>query len=130
VLDLREHLRHCSARRLVNTAHRPSRIDLATSSTDHVFVLTLAGVSAENGIPTFRGVGGLWRNYRIEEIASAHAWKRDPRLVWEFYSMRRRVASAATPNPARFALARFEQTLGTAIPLFLWEPSNQQPGLC
>ena len=70
---------------------------LAISATDRVFVLSGAGVSAESGIPTFRGVGGLWRNYRIEEVASPEAWARDPRLVWEFYSMRRRVASAAQP---------------------------------
>ena len=82
---------------------------LAISPTDRVFVLSGAGVSAESGIPTFRGVGGLWRNYRIEEVASPEAWARDPRLVWEFYSMRRRVASAAKPNPAHFALAKLEQ---------------------
>ena len=85
---------------------------LSISPTDNLFVLTGAGVSAESGIPTFRGVGGLWRNYRIEEVASPHAWRRDPRLVWEFYSMRRRVAAAAKPNPAHLALAKLEQTLG------------------
>jgi NAD-dependent deacetylase len=84
---------------------------LGISPTDRVFVLTGAGVSAESGIPTFRGVAGLWRNYRIEEVASPEAWQRDPRLVWEFYSMRRRVASAAKPNPAHFALAKLERTL-------------------
>jgi NAD-dependent deacetylase len=84
---------------------------LAISSTDSVFVLSGAGISAESGIPTFRGVGGLWRNYRIEEVASPHAWRHDPRLVWEFYSMRRRVAAAAKPNPAHFAMARLEQRL-------------------
>jgi len=68
-------------------------------------------VSAESGVPTFRGVGGLWRNYRIEEVASPEAWHRDPRLVWEFYSMRRRVALAAQPNPAHFALAKLEHRL-------------------
>ena len=81
------------------------------SSSDRVFILAGAGVSAESGIPTFRGVGGLWRNYRIEEVASPAAWRRDPRLVWEFYSMRRRVASAAKPNPAHFALAKLENAL-------------------
>jgi NAD-dependent deacetylase len=84
---------------------------LSISATDKLFILSGAGVSAESGIPTFRGVGGLWRNYRIEEVASPHAWRRDPRLVWEFYSMRRRVALAATPNPAHLALARLEKRL-------------------
>jgi NAD-dependent deacetylase len=81
------------------------------SPTDRVFILAGAGLSAESGIPTFRGMGGLWRSYRIEEVASPEAWNRDPRLVWEFYSMRRRVASAAKPNPAHFALAKLENTL-------------------
>ncbi len=85
---------------------------LNIAPSDRVFVLTGAGVSAESGIPTFRGVGGLWRNYRIEEVASPSAWRRDPVLVWEFYSMRRRVASATKPNPAHCALANLERTLG------------------
>jgi hypothetical protein len=84
---------------------------LTISSTDRVFILAGAGVSAESGIPTFRGAGGLWRNYRIKEVASPVAWRRDPRLVWEFYSMRRRVASEAKPNPAHFALANLEHAL-------------------
>jgi NAD-dependent deacetylase len=88
---------------------------LSVSATDKVFILTGAGVSAESGIPTFRGAGGLWRNYRIEEVASPHAWRRDPRLVWEFYSMRRRVAAAAKPNPAHVALANLEQILGDRL---------------
>ncbi len=84
---------------------------LAISPTDRIVVLTGAGVSAESGIPTFRGVGGLWRNHRIEEVASPHAWRRDPRLVWEFYSIRRCVAAVAKPNPAHFALASLERKL-------------------
>jgi NAD-dependent deacetylase len=88
---------------------------LAISPNDRLLVLTGAGVSTESGIPTFRGVNGLWRNYRIEEVASPHAWRRDPRLVWEFYSMRRRVATAAKPNPAHFALAKLEQQLGNRM---------------
>ena len=65
----------------------------------------------ESDIPTFRGVGGPWRNHGIEEDATPEAWRRDPRLVWEFYSMRRRVALAAKPTPAHFALAKIEDAL-------------------
>jgi NAD-dependent deacetylase len=84
---------------------------LTISPIDRVFVLTGAGMSAESGIPTFRSANGLWRNYRIEEVASPEAWHRDPRLVWEFYSMRRQVAAAAQPNPAHYAIAKLEQYL-------------------
>src|SRR5215475_10834335 len=84
---------------------------LGISSADRVFILTGAGTSAESGIPTFRDANGLWRNYRIEEVAPPHAWKRDPRLVWEFYSMRRRLTAAAKPNPAHFAIAKLERQL-------------------
>ena len=52
---------------------------LAVSPGDRTFIFTGAGVSAESGIPTFCGVGGLWRNYRIEEVASPEAWHRGPR---------------------------------------------------
>jgi NAD-dependent protein deacetylase/lipoamidase len=79
---------------------------------DRIFVLTGSGISAESGIPTFRGSGGLWKNYRVEDVASPYAWGRDPALVWEFYSMRRRVAAAAKPNPAHRALADLEEKLG------------------
>jgi NAD-dependent protein deacetylase/lipoamidase len=82
---------------------------------DRVFILTGSGVSAESGIPTFRGSGGVWRNYRIEEVASPHAWERDPALVWDFYSMRRRGAAAAKPNPAHLALADLENKLADRL---------------
>lgn len=84
---------------------------LHISPDDRVFVLTGAGISAESGIPTFRGEGGLWRSYRVEEVGTPEAWQRDPRLVWEFYSMRRRVAAAAKPNPGHVALAELERQL-------------------
>lgn len=82
------------------------------ASSDRLFVLTGAGVSAESGLATFRGDGGLWRNFRAEEVANIAAWGRDPQLVWEFYSMRRRKALAAKPNPAHVALAEIEKELG------------------
>ncbi len=89
----------------------PIKISVA----DFVFVLTGAGVSAESGVPTFRGVGGLWQGYRIEEVASPEAWRRDPGLVWQFYSMRRRVAADKRPNPGHYALAKLEEQLGERL---------------
>jgi len=79
---------------------------------DRLFVLTGAGVSAESGLATFRGSGGLWNGYRVEEVATPEAWHANPELVWNFYSMRRREALAAQPNAAHLALARIEQKLG------------------
>ncbi len=52
-----------------------------------VAVLTGAGISAESGIPTFRGDGGLWRNFRAEDLATPEAFARDPRLIWEWYEL-------------------------------------------
>jgi NAD-dependent deacetylase len=79
---------------------------------DHLFVLTGAGISAESGLATFRGSGGLWNGYRVEEVATPEAWHVDPELVWRFYSMRRRDAMAVEPNAAHLALANIERKLG------------------
>jgi len=82
------------------------------SSTDRVFVLTGAGISAESGLPTFRASDGLWEGHRIEDVCTPEALERNPALVWEFYSMRRASAQAAQPNPAHIALAELESELG------------------
>jgi NAD-dependent deacetylase len=79
---------------------------------DRVFVLTGAGISAESGLATFRGSGGLWNGYRIEEVATPEAWQTNPELVWRFYSMRRRDALAAEPNVAHHVLASIEEKMG------------------
>ena len=71
-----------------------------------VVVFTGAGVSADSGIPTFRGPGGLWRNFRPEDLATPNAFRRDPRLVWEWYEWRRQLIRAAEPNAAHEAIAR------------------------
>ena len=76
-----------------------------------VVVFTGAGVSAESGIPTFRGAGGLWRQYRATELATPQAFRRDPALVWEFYDWRRHLISSCKPNPAHHTIARMEQSL-------------------
>jgi len=82
------------------------------SPNDRLFVLTGAGVSAESGLATFRGSGGLWNGHRVEEVATPEAWEADPELVWRFYSMRRRDARDAEPNAAHKALAELEQKMG------------------
>jgi NAD-dependent deacetylase len=70
-----------------------------------VVVLTGAGISAESGVPTFRGADGLWKTHRAEDLATPEAFARDPRLVWEWYGWRREVVAACMPNAAHVALA-------------------------
>ena len=72
-----------------------------------IVVLTGAGVSAESGVPTFRGAGGLWKEHRAEDLATPGAFARDPRLVWEWYGWRRDLVSRCTPNPGHRALAQW-----------------------
>jgi NAD-dependent deacetylase len=73
-----------------------------------VFVLTGSGISAESGLPTFRGVGGLWRTHRVEELASPEGFARDPVLVWTWYNERKAAHARAKPNAGHYALARLE----------------------
>lgn len=67
--------------------------------------LTGAGMSAESGIPTFRGADGLWRNFNAQQLATPEAFERDPMLVWEWYDWRRGLIAAAEPNAGHRALA-------------------------
>ena len=73
-----------------------------------VVVLTGAGISAESGVPTFRGAGGLWREYKAEDLATPEAFARDPKLVWEWYDWRRQEIAKAKPNPGHKALVKLE----------------------
>jgi NAD-dependent protein deacetylase/lipoamidase len=74
-----------------------------------VAALTGSGISAESGIPTFRGKEGLWRQFRAEELATPGAFARDPRLVWEWYDWRRGLIGGCRPNPGHQVLARWEK---------------------
>ena len=91
----------------MNPRHR-----LATHLTtaDSVTVLTGAGVSAASGIPTFRGAGGLWRNFSATDLATPTAFLRDPHTVWEWYAWRRGQVADCEPNAAHRVLARWTQT--------------------
>ena len=78
------------------------------ASARNVTILTGAGISADSGVPTFRGADGLWRNFRAEDLATPEAFERDPRLVWEWYNWRRELISTKQPNPAHIALVELE----------------------
>jgi len=73
-----------------------------------IVVLTGAGISAESGIPTFRGKDGLWRSYNPSELATPEAFKRDPKLVWEWYNWRREIIAKAEPNEGHKILVELE----------------------
>lgn len=72
-------------------------------------ILTGAGVSAESGVPTFRGPDGLWHQFRAEDLATPEAFARHPKLVWEWYDWRRQKIHSVKPNPAHLVIARWEK---------------------
>lgn len=76
-----------------------------------VVVMSGAGISADSGIPTFRGAGGLWRNFRAEDLATPEAFRRDPLLVWEWYEWRRGLIREAQPNAAHEAIASIPEAV-------------------
>jgi NAD-dependent deacetylase len=77
-----------------------------------VAVLTGAGISAESGLPTFRGAGGLWEGHRLEDVATPTAFHRNPALVWRFYNARRAALAAVQPNAGHVALVKLEHRQG------------------
>lgn len=76
---------------------------------EKIVILTGAGISAESGLGTFRDAGGLWSQYRIEDVATPEGFARDPAMVQTFYNQRRAKAASAAPNPAHKALARLQR---------------------
>jgi NAD-dependent deacetylase len=90
---------------------------LTLAADARVFILTGAGISAESGIRTFRDAGGLWEQYRFEEVASPEGWAAHPEVVWRFYAQRRAQAATCEPNAAHHALATLERALGDRLHL-------------
>src|SRR5215471_12938101 len=97
--------------------HAIRRAADALRSARRVAVLTGAGVSAESGVPTFRASDGLWEGHRIEDVASPDGFRRDPRLVWQFYNGRRANVARVLPNPGHIALATLEGRYGDSFTL-------------
>jgi NAD-dependent deacetylase len=81
----------------------------------HLVVLTGAGMSAESGIPTFRGAGGLWENHRIEDVASPAAWTKNRELVLRFYNERRKRTWECQPNAGHLGLVELEHEFDVTI---------------
>ncbi|XP_047714798.1 NAD-dependent protein deacylase sirtuin-5, mitochondrial isoform X3 [Prionailurus viverrinus] len=77
----------------------------------HIVIISGAGVSAESGVPTFRGAGGYWRTWQAQDLATPQAFARNPSLVWEFYHYRREVMLSKEPNPGHLAIAECEARL-------------------
>jgi NAD-dependent deacetylase len=85
----------------------PEELKRALKEAERVAVLTGAGTSAESGVPTFRDAQtGLWARYDPQELATPEAFRKDPKLVWDWYRWRRDLVQAAHPNPGHYALAK------------------------
>jgi NAD-dependent deacetylase len=99
----------------------PGRLIARLQEARRVVVLTGAGISAESGVPTFRdALTGLWARYDPQELATPQAFRRDPKLVWDWYAWRRELVAGASPNPGHVALA----TLETRVPQFTLVTQN------
>ncbi len=90
----------------------PAKLIRSLQTAHQVAVLTGAGISAESGVPTFREAQtGLWSRYDPQELATPQAFRRDPKVVWEWYSWRRSLVSQAEPNAGHYALATMEKLI-------------------
>lgn len=87
----------------------PGEVAQRLRAAERVAAMTGAGASAESGIPTFRGDGGLWKNHRPEQLATPQAFEKDPELVWEWYHWRRGLIRESSPNAAHHSLVQIER---------------------
>ena len=81
----------------------------------HVVIFSGAGMSADSGISTFRDTGGLWENYKIEEVATPEAWKANAKMVQEFYNLRRKNILSVQPNSAHLLIAQLEKEFQVTV---------------
>ena len=93
----------------------PSDLERLLECAKSVAVLTGAGISAESGVPTFRGEEGLWKKFRAEELATVDAFMQNPELVWEWYLFRRNIINEVKPNPGHYALVEMEQNFSEFV---------------
>lgn len=82
---------------------------LKLKEANRIAIFSGAGMSAESGIPTFRGEGGIWNKLKPEELANFNAFMRNPQLVWEWYQFRRDIIDKCQPNPGHYAIAEMEK---------------------
>ena len=94
--------------RLENLIKNASKI-LKINKNNLIYALTGAGISAESGIPTFRGKQGLWKKYNPQQLATLEAFLKNPKKVWEWYNLRRKIVLKAKPNLGHLTLAKFEK---------------------
>lgn len=92
-----------------DNALRAARARELLQQAGSVSALTGAGISAESGVPTFRGHGGLWKHFRMEDVATPQAFARDPVGVWQWHNERRMQLKSIRPNPGHFALAELQR---------------------
>ena len=85
-----------------------------------IVVLSGAGMSAESGVPTFRGAGGYWRTYQAQQLATPESFEENPSLVWEFYSYRREVMGSKHPNPGQMHSTISPSNLLTNLSVDKW----------
>ena len=93
----------------MSTGEQIDTLAAALAQMERIAVLTGAGISAESGIPTFRGEEGLWKTYRAEQLATPDAFAHNPRLVWEWYDWRRGIIGSKKPHAGHETLASWER---------------------
>ena len=86
-----------------------TKLQSALKNAEHIVIFTGAGISAESGVPTFRGEDGIWKKMKPEEVASFDAFMRNTELVWEWYKHRKRIIQNIQPNAGHYAIAEMEK---------------------